>query len=127
MSTVDYLRTEEVLRLVAPDAIGSAIEVRDFGLLHAAVNRPRATVFGQDAYPDLWTKAAALLHSIALNHPPVDGNKRLAWHTSVVFLALNGGDIAVDDDTAYDFVISVASGDLNDVEKIAERLRAFAS
>lgn len=125
MSTVDYLSTEEVLALVAPDAIGAPAEVRDFGLLDAAVNRPRASVFGQDAYPDLWTKAASLLHSIARNHPLVDGNKRLAWHSAIVFLALNGADVTVDDDTAYDFVISVATGDLDDVEKIAERLRSF--
>jgi death-on-curing protein len=126
MSAVDYLSTEEVLTLIAPDAVGAPAQVRDFGLLDAAVNRPRATVFGQDAYPDLWTKAAALLHSIACNHPLVDGNKPLAWHSAVVFLALNSADVTVDDDTAYDFMISVASGQLDDVEKIAERLQIFA-
>ncbi len=127
MTEFDYLSTEEVLGLIAPDAIGSPPEVRDFGLLDAAVNRPRATVFGQDAYPDLWTKAAALLHSIASNHPLVDGNKRLAWHAAVVFLALNGTDVSVGDDPAYDFVIAVASRELYDVEKIADRLRAFTA
>lgn len=126
MSRIDYLSTEEVLDLLAPAAIGARPLVRDFGLLDAAVNRPRASVFGQDAYPDLWSKAAALLHSIASSHPLLDGNKRLAWHATVVFLALNGADTTVDDDTAHDFVIAVSSGELSDVEKIAERLQSFA-
>ena len=125
MNPVDYLSTEEVLNLIAPDAIGTRPDVRDFGLLGAAVNRPRASVFGEDAYPDLWSKAAALLHSIASSHPLVDGNKRLAWHAAVVFLALNGVDTVVDDDTAYDFVIAVAAGELKDIETLAERLRSF--
>lgn len=124
--SVLYLSTEEVLGILAPHAIGRPPDVRDFGLLDAAVNRPRATVFGQDAYPDLWSKAAAMLHSLATNHPLIDGNRRLAWHTTVVFLALNDADVTVDDDTAYDFVIDVASGGLDDVAKIAERLRSFA-
>ena len=125
MSGIDYLSTEDVLEVIAPDAIGGTAYVRDFGLLDAAVNRPRASVFGQDAYPDLWSKAAAMLHSIVTSHPLVDGNKRLGWHSAVVFLALNGAPVTVDDDTAYDFVIAVATGDLSDVEKIADRLRSF--
>ncbi len=125
MSEPFYLSTEEVLDLVAPDAVTGRLEIRDFGLLDAAVNRPRASVFGQDAYPDLWSKAAALLHSIATNHPLVDGNKRLAWHATVVFLAVNGASVTVDDDTAFDFVVAVAAGDLDDVGKIAERLASF--
>jgi death on curing protein len=56
----------------------------------------------------------------------LDGNKRLAWHSTVVFLALTGAGTTVDDDTVYDFVIAVASGELSDVEKIAERLQSFA-
>lgn len=56
-------------------AVGAVLEVGDFGLLDAAVARPQATVYGVDAYPDLYTKAAALLQSLARNHALVDGNK----------------------------------------------------
>jgi death-on-curing protein len=59
-------------------------------LLESALARPRASVFGQDAYPDLHLKAAALLHSPARNHALVDGNKRLAWTACRTFLAING-------------------------------------
>lgn len=72
------------------DAAGGPVEVRDFGLLHAAVARPSATVFGQDAYPDLFTKAAAPLHSLVRNDALVDGNKRVAWAGAWVFLEVNG-------------------------------------
>ena len=84
--------------------------MRDLGLLDAAVHRPRASVLGQDAYPDLLTKAAALLHSLARNHPLVDGNKRLAWLATYVFCAKNGVELDPDDDDAYDLVIGVAAG-----------------
>ena len=90
-----YLTVEQALR-IARVAVGGPIEVRDIGLLESAVHRPRASVLGQDAYPDLFTKAAALLHSLAGNHPLVDGNKRLAWLATYVFLAKNGVDLDPD-------------------------------
>ena len=101
--------------------------MRDVGLLEAAVHRPRASVLGQDAYPDLFTKAAALLHSLARNHPLVDGNKRLAWLATYVFCAKNGVELDTDDDAAYDLVIAVASGSLDEIEEIARILRSFVS
>jgi death on curing protein len=64
---------------VGPDML------RDFGLLESAVLRPQATTFGDDAYPTLHEKAAALLHSLARNHPFVDGNKRTARAATTVF------------------------------------------
>jgi death-on-curing protein len=120
-----HLTLEQALR-IARAAVGGPVFVRDLGLLDAAVNRPRATAFGQDAYPDLLTKAAALMHSLARNHPLVDGNKRLAWLATYVFLAKNGVELdPVDDNAAYHLVIAVASGELDDVEAIAERLRSL--
>jgi death-on-curing protein len=122
-----HLTLEQAL-LIARTAVGGPVHVRDIGLLEAAVHRPRATVFGQDAYPDLLTKAAALLHSLARNHPLVDGNKRLAWLATYVFLAKNGVDLDPDDDNhAYDLVIAVASGEVNDVEAIARVLGSFVA
>jgi death-on-curing protein len=119
-----YLTVEQALR-IARIAVGGPIHVRDVGLLEAAVHRPRTSVLGHDAYPDLLAKAAALLHSLARNHPLVDGNKRLAWLATYVFLAKN--DVVLDpgDDEAYDLVVAVAAGTLEDVAEIAARLASF--
>jgi death-on-curing protein len=119
-----YVTVEQALR-IARIAVGGPVHVRDVGLLEAAVHRPRASVLGQDAYPQLVTKAAALLHSLARNHPLVDGNKRLAWLATYVFCAKNGVELDAPDDAAFDLVVAVASGELDDVEEIARRLAQF--
>ncbi|HVF03905.1 MAG TPA: Fic family protein [Frankiaceae bacterium] len=113
-----YLDLESLLELVRMLGAGP---VRDVGLLDSAAARPRSTAFGQDAYPTLALKAAALLHSIAGNHALVDGNKRLAWLATTVFLDLNGTGVAVDDDAAFTLVVDVAGGHI-DVVDIAVRL-----
>lgn len=77
-----HLILEDLLAIVDELGVGP---VRDIGLLDAAVHRPRSTLFGVDAYPDLDTKAAALLHSLVRNHCLVDGNERLSWVAVVVF------------------------------------------
>jgi death-on-curing protein len=82
-------------------------------------------VLGQDAYPDLLTKAAALMHSLARNQPLVDGNKRLAWLATYVFCAKNGVVLDPDDDAAYLLVVAVADGSLDDVDNIAPSLAEF--
>jgi len=121
-----HLTVEQALR-IARLAVGGPIDVRDVGLLDAAVHRPRATVLGQDAYPDMFTKAAALLHSLARNHPLVDGNKRLAWLATYVFLAKNGVILDPEDDAAYDLVVAVAAGEIDDVSEIARVLETFVA
>jgi death-on-curing protein len=105
-----------------------ADEVRDYGLLESALARPKASVFGQDAYPDLWQKAAALMESLARNHALVDGNKRIAWYATWVLLQINGYALRADFDVneAETFVLSVCQGQL-DVPKIAEMLSHFAA
>ena len=75
---VEYLDLDDLL-VLATSLLGDPAPIRDVGLLGAAAARPGTSAFGEDAYPDLWTKAAALLHSIVKNHPLVDGNKRLGW------------------------------------------------
>jgi death on curing protein len=119
-----HLTVEQALR-IARLAVGGPIEVRDIGLLDAAVHRPRAAVLGQDAYPGLFEKAAALLHSLARNHSLVDGNKRLAWLATYVFLAKNDVELDPEDDAAYDLVVAVAAGEIDDVGKIAAALASF--
>ena len=117
-SEVEYLDLEDVLGLIRALGVG---RVRDLGLLDAACARPRSTAFGTEAYPSVEQKAAALLHSLARNHALVDGNKRLAWLATVVFLDINGRSVECDDDTAFELVMAVAEGTL-DVTEIAQRL-----
>jgi death-on-curing protein len=121
-----YLTLEQVLELAEAE-LGDILAVRDLGLLDSAVHRPRSAMFGQEAYPDLLTKAAALLQSLAVNHPLIDGNKRLSWLVTDVFLRFNGVELDTDDDSAYDLVVAVASGKLTEVDEIADGLRAFTT
>lgn len=115
-----YLTLPELL-YVAQRAIGD-VQVRDVGLLEAALARPQATALGKDAYPELDAKAAAFMHSLARNHALVDGNTRLALAGLIAFLGVNGRRLTMSNDQAYDFVIAVATGQLDDVVEIASVL-----
>jgi len=119
---VIFLTLTELLH-VAERTLGPGVEVRDIGLLEAAVARPQATAFGQDAYPTLDTKAAALLHSIARNHALIDGNKGLALAATIAFYGLNGRRLTLTNDAAYNLVMDVAAGKLDRVDDIAAVLR----
>lgn len=112
-----FLTLPELLH-VAERTLGPGYAVRDYGLLEAALARPQATAFGKDAYPDLDTKAAALLHSIARNRALIDGNKRLALAAVIAFCGLNGRRLTLTNDAAYDLVINVAAGHLDAVDDI---------
>jgi death-on-curing protein len=96
--------------------------VRDMGLLEAAAARPRASAFGQDAYPTLAHQAAALLHSIAQSQALLDGNKRLALGAALLMLRLNDARSSATHDELFDLMIDIAEG-LDDITVIAERLR----
>jgi len=123
---VKYLTVQEVLDLAELACGGQQVAVRDLGLLSSAVHRPQSRMYGVEAYSDLFEKAAALLQSLAVNRPLVDGNKRMAWMSTVVFLDFNGSEmVAVDQDEAYELVVEVAQGSLDDVGEIARRLRAL--
>ena len=119
MIEVEYLELEDVIEMVRLLGVGP---IRDVGLLDSAVNRPRSSAFGSDAYPTLNLKAAALLHSMTNNHALVDGNKRVAWLSTVVFCDLNGATPQMTDIEAFQLVWDIASSDIV-VDVIAERLR----
>ena len=114
------LDLEDLLH-VAARVLGDA-QVRDMGLLASAAARPRATAFGEDAYPSIHDKAAALLHSLARTQPLVDGNKRLALAATIAFYGLDGLRLTLSNDEAYELVMAVATGQLDDVAPIAVRL-----
>jgi death-on-curing protein len=102
-----YLTVEEVLEINAL-VMGRRHVLRDAGLLESAVARPQASALGLDAYPDVVSKAAALLHSLVMNHAFVDGNKRTAVLATIVFLDLNGWAVSWDQGDALDFVLRLA-------------------
>lgn len=114
---LDYLSVDDLLEIAT--ALVEDLAVRDIGLLASAVGRPRVRAFGEDAYPTFPSKAAALMHSLARNHPLVDGNKRLAWSATRIFCLLNGRDLVHTADEAEAVVVAVATGDL-DVPQLAE-------
>ena len=123
MSETEYLDLEDVLSMVRALGIGP---VRDLGLLDSAVARPRASAFAQDAYPTIELKAAALLHSLARNHPLMDGNKRLSLLAGVVFLDLNGCEVTLSDEEAFQLVMDVASGEI-ELDEIVRRLQVSST
>ena len=122
MSDPEYLALEDALGIIEILEVGPA---RDLGLLDSALARPRASAFGQDAYPTLELKASALLHSLLKNHPLVDGKKRLAWLCTVVFLRLNGHESKLNDDDAFLLVWDIAGGSL-ELDVISLRLHVRA-
>jgi death-on-curing protein len=117
---VIYLDLDDLLHIAARTL--AKVQVRDAGLLESSLARPRSTAFGEDAYPSVHGKAAAMLHSLARNHGLVDGNKRLALAATIAFYGLNGLRLTLSNDEAYDLVMAIAAGDLDDVEPIAGRL-----
>ena len=100
-----YLEVEAML----PQLRRIGFVVRDPGLLASALARPEASVFGQDAYPTLWLKSAAVFESVIKNHPMLDGNKRTAWIALNVFLAINRHRLRASTDDAFDFILEVAT------------------
>ncbi|MCD2466592.1 type II toxin-antitoxin system death-on-curing family toxin [Streptomyces sp. MBT42] len=124
-ATTRFLTVAEVAEVARIAFTGDGVpELRAPGLLASAVHRPRARMFGESAYEDVYEQAAALLHAVATNHPFVDGNKRAAWLSAATFLAVNGVDLAEADlERAYGLIIGVAGGELGDIPDIARRLR----
>lgn len=118
-----YLSSEDILVIAGHACDDMQIVLRDAGLLESAAHRPSAAMFGEEAYPDLIDKAAALLQSLAVNHPLFDGNERTAWLSCVTFLAMNGVEPRPDIDAAERLVIDVATGATDEIKAISQGLR----
>lgn len=105
MPKINYLLTDALAEVL----ISQGFMIKDPGLLDSAVNRPRATVFGEDAYVGIDLKAAAMTQSLIKNHPMIDGNKRSSWIALNYMLVLNGYTLSATQTEAFDFVIGVAT------------------
>jgi death-on-curing protein len=124
VSTI-YLDLDDLLVVARAALHPMQPAVRDVGLLESALARPQASAFGEEAYSTLHEKAAALLESLARNHALIDGNKRLAWVATRLFLILNGSDARAPDAPLGDqFVRDVAQGKL-ELADIAATLREW--
>lgn len=119
-----YLSVEQLLRLhqMQLREFGGAPGLRDRGGLEAAAARPQRTFGGEDLYPDLAAKAAALMHSLVMNHPFVDGNKRMGAMAAELFLLVNGYDLDAGNEAVVEVTFGVARGDVS-AEALAIWLR----
>jgi len=115
-----YLSVEQLLRLHDGQLrrYGGSSGLRDRGLLESAAARPAASFSGEDLYPDVASKTAALMHSLALNHPFVDGNKRVAAHAAVLFALVNGYESLASPPELVAMTVAVAEGKM-EVEALA--------
>ncbi len=119
---IEFLDLDDLVNL-ARSLLGDPPPIRDIGVLGSAAARPPTTALGKDAYPDLITKAAALLQSVVINHALVDGNKRLGWLATAVFLELNGIKASrASNDDVYEFVVWIAASN-PDLADVTTRLR----
>ena len=107
---------------VARRTVGPAVEVRDVGLLSAALARADARASGRDVYPTVEAQAAALLQSLATTAPLVEGNRPFAWVATAVYLARQGRPSSLTDSEAVALVTDVVTGRVESVTTIAERL-----
>lgn len=122
-----FLTTDDALE-VASAVTGEPARVRDFADLTAALARPQQTADGQDVYPGIWDKAAALMEALGRSYALVDGNKRLTWNATWYFLGVNGCPLAepLDEDAAHEFMYDLVQGRLT-ASAIASGLHRFAA
>jgi death-on-curing protein len=110
-----YLSLAQVVELQREllAAFGGLAGIRDRGSLEASIARPAMTFGGEDLYADLAAKAAALIHSLVLNHPFVDGNKRVGAAAAELMLELNGLALAASDQEFEDVALATARGEMS--------------
>jgi death-on-curing protein len=115
-----YLSLEQILDLHDKQVrkFEGSEGLRDRGALESAVARPAMTFGGEDLYPEIAEKAAALMHSLVMNHAFVDGNKRVGASAAELFLEVNGYRLSASDDELEQPTLTVARGEL-DAEALA--------
>ncbi len=122
-----YLMLEDVYAIHQVMIVvgGGRGDIHDFTLLHSAVERPKVTFGGQDLYPTIWQKAAALLHSLVKNHPFDDGNKRTAYYSTKRFLFINGYVLSATKKAVIPFMVNVDVKNYS-LKKIASWLKSHS-
>ena len=115
---MQYLSLEDALQQISI----AGFYVKDVGLLDSALARPQTSVFGEDAYPTLELKAAAMTHSVIKNDPMVDGNKRTSWFLLNAFLYINGYLLEMSTELGLEFTLGIATDRLS-LEEAAEMIR----
>jgi len=123
-----YLTLGEVLALhrrILPES-GGRPGFRDLGAIASALTQPKVSVGGEDAYPSLMDKAAALGYSLIRNHGFIDGNKRIAHAAMEVFLVMNGMELRASVDDQERFMLALATGEVSR-EALAQWLRAHVT
>ena len=105
------VREVTIIHNILIDLFGGSKGIRDIGLLKSALARPFASFAGKDLYLSPIDKAAAILESIAVNDPFIDGNKRTAYTLMRLMLLENELDIMASQEEKYKFVISVSTGE----------------
>src|SRR5437588_7085435 len=120
-----YPTIEEVVRLHARliELSGGSLEIRDHGALESAIAQPLMSFAGQDLYPTLIDKASALGFSLVMNHPFVDGNKRIGHAAMEIFLVRNGFEVSGHVDDHEEVILRLAAGEI-EREDFTEWLRA---
>lgn len=124
---MEYLTVTEVLLLHARliQDTGGSSGIRDMSLLESALARPQVTFDGVDLYPDLWAKAASLMHSLIQNHPFMDGNKRTAFAAAGIMIEVNGYTLTAGNDEVPYFCRQIALKEMT-LDEMAAWLRAHS-
>lgn len=124
MNTIYYLSLDVVVAIHDEmiELYGGSFGIRDLGLIESAISRPQASFSGQDLYPTIFGKAAALFHSLMFNHAFVDGNKRTTIVATARFLFINGYELEVADEEFVAFPLRVENKHLS-IEEIAKWLK----
>ena len=106
---------DDILQLhkLSSEKFGGSHGLRDFGLLESAVARPYQTFGGEDLYPEIFGKAAAITESIIINHPFIDGNKRTGFLAMFTMLKEDNYRLTVNQEAAYIFTIKISTGEIN--------------
>lgn len=126
MSTI-FLALEQIL-IIHEDQIdryGGSHGLRDLALLESAIYRPQTTFSGQELYSTVFDKASALLHSLVMNHPFIDGNKRTGAVSMIIFLGLNGIELKTDQDKLIEVILQVENKTLT-IEQLSEWIKSHA-
>lgn len=118
MQTPEFVPKSDVLDIHKRqiESFGGLDGIRDDGLLDSALAQPQATFFGELLHPTIPTQAAAYLYHLAKNHPFLDGNKRTAFATMIAFLNMNGYELNMTEEVAYNMVMQVAQSEMTKEE-----------